>query len=275
MMKKVLSTPRIIVSLIILVPLLVIALLGHLFTPYDPLEIDYSAVLQSPSSTHPLGTDEFGRDLLSRMIVGIRPTLVIAFSSTAIAFFAGIVLGMAAGYFSGPVEQLIMRMMDILLCFPPSLLALMAVGFWGTGERILIVVMSLIYTPQFARIAHSSTLQVKKMEYVENEISLGASHFRTIWNSVLPNIMSPMIIQTSLTVAAAILLESGLSFLGLGVIPPNASWGQMIGTAKGYIYNSPTYVLWPSLCLCVTILAVNLLGDGLRDVLDPKLHRSI
>lgn len=274
MARMLVRNPRIIISVILLTPILLISIIGPLIVPYDPLEIDYNAVLQGSSRDHLLGTDEFGRDILSRMIIGIRPTLIIAFSATLSAFLLGLILGMLAGYYSGVIEQTIMRMMDILLCFPPILLALMAVGFWGTGIKNLIVVMCVIYTPQFARIAHSSTLQIKKLEYVENEISLGSTNLRTICNCVMPNIMAPMIIQISLTIAAAILLESGLSFLGLGVVPPDASWGQMIGTAKGYIYNAPTYVLWPSLCLCITILAVNLLGDGLRDVLDPKLHKS-
>jgi peptide/nickel transport system permease protein len=274
MVRKFLHHKTFVVSFIILLPIFIIALIGPWIAPNDPLAIDSNHVLNSSTSGHPLGTDEYGRDILSRLILGIRPTILVAFGATLIAFIGGVTLGVIAGYARGMVEKMIMRAIDILLCFPPILLALMVVGFWGSGVTNLIMIIGVLYIPRFARITHSATLQVKGLEYVQSELSLGASHFRVITKAILPNIMSPLIIQISLTVAAAILLESGLSFLGLGIVPPEPSWGQMIGDARGYIYNNPMYVIWPSLCLGVTMLAINLMGDSFRDILDPRLKNK-
>jgi len=274
MIRKLIQNKTFLISFIILLPVLIIALIGPLIIPHDPLELNTDSVLKSSLPGHPLGTDEYGRDILSRLILGIRPTILVALGATTIALVGGVSLGVIAGYARGLAEKIIMRTIDIILCFPPILLALMIVGFWGAGVRNLILIIGFLYIPYFARITHSATLQVKGLEYVQSERSLGASHFRIIRKAILPNIMSPIIIQISLTIAAAILLESGLSFLGLGVVPPNPSWGQMIGDARGYIYNNPMYIIWPSLCLGMTMLTINLMGDSLRDILDPKLKRK-
>ncbi|PYI56370.1 ABC transporter permease [Paenibacillus flagellatus] len=274
MLRKFVRNKTFVFSVIVLLPILIVAAIGPWIVPHDPLELHPENVLKPALPGHPLGTDEFGRDILSRLILGIRPSLIVALGSTLLAFTTGLLLGLTAGYFRGIAEKAIMRVVDIVLCFPPILLALMVVGFWGAGVSNLIVIIGIVYAPHFARIAYSSTLQVKKLEYVESELSLGASHGRVLLGCILPNILSPLIIQISLTIAASILLESGLSFLGLGVVPPAPSWGQMIGQSRGYISLNPMYAVWPSLCLGVTILAVNLLGDSLRDILDPKLNRS-
>lgn len=258
-------------SLCILIPMFIVAIIGPLISPYDPLEQDASNTLQPSSWSHLFGTDEFGRDIFSRLLVGIRPTLIIALISTLISMLIGVTLGIIAGYIKGIIETIILRALDIVLSFPPILLALIVVGFWGAGLKNMILVISIVYIPYFARVAHSATVQVKEMEFVESEISLGASFFRVIKKSILPNIVSPLVIQMSLTFAAVVLLASGLSFLGLGIIPPDPDWGQMIGVARGYIYQNPMYVIWPSLFLGLTMLAINLMGDSLRDVLDPKL----
>ncbi|MFD0681158.1 MULTISPECIES: ABC transporter permease [unclassified Paenibacillus] len=274
MLNKCIRNRTFVISSIVLLPILIIAAIGPWILPHDPLEIHPDIVLKSTLPEYLLGTDEFGRDILSRLILGIRPSLTVAIGSTIVAFSVGLLLGIVSGYFRGIAEKTIMRAVDIILCFPPILLALMVVGFWGAGIKNLIIIIGIVYAPHFARIAYSSTLQIKQQEYVESELSLGASHMRVLFGCILPNIMSPLIIQISLTIAAAILLESGLSFLGLGVIPPEPSWGQMIGQSRGYISLNPMYAVWPSLCLGITILAVNLLGDSLRDILDPKLNRS-
>jgi peptide/nickel transport system permease protein len=274
MLRKFLKHKTFLVSFVILIPVFIVALIGPLIIPHDPLAINQNAVLKGSLPGHLLGTDEYGRDILSRLILGIRPTMLVAFGATIIAFIGGVTVGVIAGYARGKTEKMIMRTIDIVLCFPPILLALMVVGFWGAGVKNLIIIIGVLYIPYFARITHSATLQVKGLEYVQSELSLGASHFRVITKAILPNIMSPLIIQISLTIAAAILLESGLSFLGLGVVPPNPSWGQMIGDARGYIYNNPMYVIWPSICLGVTMLAINLMGDSFRDILDPKLKNK-
>ncbi len=259
-------------SIIVLVPILILAIIGPYIAPHDPLEINPSMVLKSTAPGHPLGTDEFGRDILSRLICGIRPTFIVAIGATALSLVAGVLLGIFAGYFGGVIEQIIMRVMDIILCFPPILLALVVVGFWGPGIQNLIVTIGIVYSPYFARLAFSSTMQVKKQEFIEAEISLGANFVRILSKGIFPNILAPIIIQISLTMASAILLESGLSFLGLGIVPPTPSLGLMIGEARNYILLNPMYVIWPSLFLGVTILVINIMGDSLRDILDPRLH---
>nr|WP_261454146.1 ABC transporter permease [Agrobacterium fabrum] len=168
----------------------------------------------------------------------------------------------------------VMRAVDIMLSFPAILLALLAVGFWRSGVASLSVVIGVIFIPQFARVAQSATLQVIRQEFVEAEHAMGASYLRVVLKVILPNILSPLVVQGTLTIAAAILLESGLSFLGLGIVPPEPSWGQMIGTARGYLTQNPMYVVWPSVCLAFTVLAINILGDALRDHLDPRLREN-
>ena len=274
MLKKCLKNRTFLICSIILVPVFLAAILGDVIAPYDPYTIDGNAVLQGSTWAHPLGTDEFGRDILSRLIVGIRPTIVIAVSATILAFALGILAGVTAGYFGGVSEQLLMRATDMIQCIPPIMLAMTVVAFWGSDIYGLILVIVIVYAPGFARISYSSTILIRKMEFVECDVSLGASSVWIIRKGILPNIISPMIIQASLTIASAILLESGLSFLGLGVLPPTPSWGQMIGDAKGYMSVSPTYVFWPSFFLSVTILSINLLGDCMRDAMDPRLKNT-
>ncbi len=195
-----------------------------------------------------------------------------AFGATALSALGGVPLGMIAGYAGRVPEFLIMLSCDVLLSFPPILLALLAVGFWKSGVTSLTIVIGTLYVPHFARITHAATLQIVHQEFVEAERSLGARPTRLLLRILLPNILSPIVIQATLTVAAAILLESGLSFLGLGIVPPEASWGQMIGSARGYLARDPMYLIWPSLCLAITVLSINLIGDALRDLLDPRLR---
>jgi peptide/nickel transport system permease protein len=256
-------------SLAVLVLIFGVALFGPWLAPYDPYELNHLAVLQTGSAAHPLGTDEFGRDILSRLLIGIRPTMIVAFGGTALAMVAGVAVGVFAGYAGYTWEFLVMRTVDIMLSFPPILLALLVVGFWPSGIVTLLVTIGVLYTPQFARVAHSATIQLMQQEFIEAERSMGATPGRIVLRGVLPNILSPLVVQATLTVAAAILLESGLSFLGVGIKPPTPSWGQIIGIARGYLAQNPMYTLWPSLCLAATVLAINLLGDRLRDILDP------
>lgn len=251
--------------------LIVLALLASVLAPYDPLEVDGLNVLAPPSSEHFLGTDEFGRDVLSRLLFGAQPSLIVAAGATLLSLAIGVTLGVIAGYSGGIVEQVIMRLVDTLLTFPPILLAMVVVGFLGAGVTNLIIVIGILYSTTFARLTYATTLQVKENEYVLAAVALGAGHVRMIRYHILPNIMAIIIVQASLTIAAVILLESGLSFLGLGVVPPTASWGLMVGAARGYMFQSPWYVLFPSLVVAFTVLAVNTFGDALRDVLDPQL----
>jgi peptide/nickel transport system permease protein len=273
-LKQCMRNPKFVLSAVVLIPLLFMALFGSFFISHDPLEIEYMNTLAMPSAEYPMGTDEYGRCIACRLVVGLQPTMIVAFGGAVIAMIAGSLLGLLAGYINDKAGNLIMRIVDIILCFPAILLAMMVVGFWGSGIVNLVAVVGILYTPHFCRIAYSSTRKLRKMEYVESQQLLGASTFRILVGTLLPNIVSSLIIQFSLTVSSGILLESGLSFLGLGVTPPTPSWGQMIGDARSYIATNGQYMFWPSLLLCLTILSTNLMGDALRDVLDPKLKKS-
>lgn len=268
------SQPAFLASIILIVVVVIIGIFGGFLAPQDPFMLDPNAVNQAASAAHWLGTDEFGRDLLSRLLIGVQPTLVVAIGATAIAGTFGTFVGIAGAYGRPLVAFLIMRAIDIMLSFPPILLALLAVGFWKSGVLSLAVVIGILYIPHFARVAHAATLQVNRMEFMEAEHAMGSSTSRIVFTAILPNILSPLVVQATLTIAAAILLESGLSFLGLGIVPPEPSWGQMIGTARGYLSQNPMYVIWPSLLLALTVLAINIIGDRLRDILDPRLREE-
>lgn len=267
------SRPSVGFWMVVLLAIIVISLLGLWLAPQDPYLLNPAQVLKGPSAAHWLGTDEFGRDLLSRLLIGIRPTMLVALGSTAIAAVGGTLLGVVAAYGRDWLGLIIMRGVDIMLSFPPILLALLAVGFWKSGVTSLILVIGILYIPHFARVAQAASLQVIRQEFIEAEHAMGAGSLRVVMTAILPNILSPLVVQATLTLAAAILLESGLSFLGLGIVPPEPSWGQMIGTARGYLAQNPLYVLWPSACLALTILAINIIGDALRDHLDPRLRQ--
>lgn len=266
--------PLVAASLLVVTVVLGIAMAGPLLAPHDPLAINQNAVNQASSAQYLLGTDEFGRDILSRLLIGIRPTMLVAVVSTIIAAIGGTACGIVGAYSRPALAFFMMRGVDIMLSFPAILLALLAVGFWRSGVVSLSVVIGSIFIPQFARVAQSATLQVIRQEFVEAEHAMGARYLRVVLRAILPNILSPLVVQATLTIAAAILLESGLSFLGLGIVPPEPSWGQMIGTARGYLSQNPMYVVWPSVCLALTVLAINVLGDALRDYLDPRLREN-
>lgn len=268
------NRPSLFMSLALLALVVFIGIFGRWLAPQDPFLLDPQSVNQGSSAAHWLGTDEFGRDLLSRLLIGVQPTLLVATGATVIAAVFGTLVGIAGAYGRPLVQFLIMRGIDIMLSFPPILLALLAVGFWESGVLSLAVVIGVLYIPHFARVAHSATLQVSRMEFMEAERAMGASTGRVVFTAILPNILSPLVVQATLTVAAAILLESGLSFLGLGIVPPEPSWGQMIGIARGYLAQNPMYVIWPSLLLALTVLAINVVGDRLRDILDPRLREE-
>lgn len=269
------KNPKFMITFSIIFILLIIAIAGPLIIANDPNMMNTTHTLQDSSTEYPLGTDEYGRCIYSRLIMGIRPSLIIALIGTSIAFLGGSLLGMVGGYYGKATGQVVMRLMDIILSFPPILLAMMVVGMWGEGIKNLIVIIGILYLPHFTRIAYSSTLNIAKMEFIESEQSIGSKKSRIILKSIFPNILASLVIQISLTISNAILLESGLSFLGLGVKPPNPSWGQMIGAAKNFITIHPAYILWPALFLSITILSINIMGDALRDILDPKLRENI
>jgi len=261
-------------SALLLFVMVLTAILGPWLAPHDPFQIHQHAINQANSSRFWLGTDEFGRDILSRLLYGIRPTILVATGATLLATLLGCAMGIAGGYRPSIAGRLIMRFVDVLLCFPPILFALLAIGFWQSGMMSLTLVIGVIYAPQIARVAQSATLQVSQLEYVQAEQIMGASLARIIGKAILPNIAPILVVQATLTFAAAILLESGLSYLGLGIVPPAPSWGQMIGTAQKYLVQNPMYLIWPALFLGLTVLAVNILGDYLRDKYDPRMEEG-
>jgi peptide/nickel transport system permease protein len=248
------------------------AVLAPVLLPWNPNLLNPRAKAQAPSRAHLLGTDEFGRDLLSRLAHGARITLLVGLASVALAALGGTILGTMAAYAGRSVEVVIMRTMDGLLCFPPILLGIFVVTFLGPSLLNLILVISVLYVPRFTRVVHASTLAVRELEYVESARALGASAVRVIVLAILPNILAPILVQTSLAAGHAILLESGLSFLGLGPPPPTPSWGRMVEQSGRFMQLSALPLLWPSLAISLTVLAFNILGDGLRDLLDPRLR---
>ena len=268
-----LQNPRVTIPGAVIILLLLVALFAPLLAPRDPLAINAQLRLQGPSSEALLGTDENGRDLLSRIIIGSRTSMTVALLSVTVATILGVGFGLVGGYFGGVWEFLTMRSVDVLLVFPPILLAISVVAFLGPSTRNLIMVIGLLYMTRFARITFGSVVQVKSREYVEAGKVIGAGHTRILWFYILPNILAPIFVQISLSLGFAILLESGLSFLGLGTPPPNPSWGNMIGAARGYLQQNAWFVFWPSLVISIAILSFNTLGDGLRDSLDPRLRQ--
>lgn len=236
----------------------------------DPLKMSMGQRFATPSAAFPLGQDEMGRDILSRLIFGMRISLFIALSTAVLSGIIGTALGIFGGYMRGFSEIITLRAMDVVLCFPPLLLAMLAVTLYGPGPMTLIPVLSAVFVPGFTRIAYSSVLTVRSQDYVEAVRAMGASNGHIMLKTILPNIMGPILVQVSFVTAAAVVLESGLSFLGLGVVPPAPSLGLMIGTGRSAIAHQPMLLLWPCLALVAMILILNGVCDLLRDWLDPR-----
>nr|WP_231514957.1 nickel transporter permease [Oceanobacillus salinisoli] len=247
-----------------------VTIFGPLFTPYSPNTQDMVNKLQPPSSEHWLGTDNFGRDIFSRLIHGTGLTLIVGFSSVALGATVGVFLGIISGYYGKRTDSIIMRTMDVLLAFPGILLALAIVSVLGGSLVNVIIAVAISSIPIFARIVRSSTLSVKKLEYIDAMRALGASDRRIIFKHIFPNVTSPLIVQATLSIATAILSASGLSFLGLGAQPPTPEWGAMLSDGRNFLYNAPHVALFPGIAIVIVVLAFNILGDGLRDVFDPK-----
>jgi peptide/nickel transport system permease protein len=247
-----------------------IALAAPLLGLPDPIRMDVAHRMAPPNWQHPLGLDEFGRDELSRIIWGARASLMVAATASLIAGIIGTMIGVVGGFLRGIVELVLLRSVDVVLCFPPLLLALLVVTLLGPGAKTLILVLSVLYVPGFARVAYAGTLLVRAQDFVEAMGALGATPPRIMLRTILPNIVGPVLVQVSLTAASAIVLESGLSFLGLGVVPPTPSWGLAIGAARATVDQAPLLLLWPCLALTATILAMNALCDALRDAFEPQ-----
>ncbi|RXZ80420.1 ABC transporter permease [Paenibacillaceae bacterium] len=248
-----------------------VALLAPWIAPYDPLKHNMQIMLEPPAWSHPLGTDEFGRDILSRLMYGMRLSLIIGLVSVTIAATVGIALGLISGYFGGWVDRIIMRVVDVLLAFPNFLLAIVVVSALGPGIVNMTVSIGLFSMPAFARVARGAVLGIKQQDYVQAAVAMGSGHFRIIWSHVLPNSAAQYIVLATLRIATAILTTSGLSFLGLGAPPPTPEWGAMLSTGREFMRIAPHVSLMPGIAILLTVLAFNMLGDGLRDAFDPKM----
>ncbi|UCZ54225.1 ABC transporter permease [Bacillus shivajii] len=245
--------------------------IGPYLVQNSPTEPNMSARLQGPSAEFWFGTDNLGRDIFARIIHGMSITLWIGFASVILGAIGGVILGLISGYYGKRVDAIIMRCIDVLLAFPGILLALAIVSVLGASLNNVIIAVAIFSIPVFARIVRGSTLAVRKLEYVDAVRALGASDARIIFRHVLPNIMSPIIVQATLRMATAILTASGLSFLGLGAQPPTPEWGAMLSAGRNYMWENPHIALFPGLAIVIVVLAFNLFGDGIRDALDPKM----
>ena len=251
----------------------IVSLIGPLLTTQDPTEVNILNKLESPSAEHWFGTDNFGRDIFTRIIHGMPLTLKVGFVSVALGGSVGVVLGIVSGYYGGRIDTIIMRLMDVLLAFPGILLALAIVSVLGGSLTNVIIAVSLFSVPAFARIVRGSTLSVRKLEYIDAVRALGASDFRIIFKHILPNVTSPIIVQATLRIATAVLTASGLSFLGLGAQPPAPEWGAMLNDGRTYMKTAPHIIMFPGIMIVIVVLAFNIFGDGLRDALDPKMNK--
>jgi len=261
------------VGALILVVTVILALFGPSLIPYDTSAMDFNARFAPPTVQHIFGTDDFGRDTFSRVALGARVSLQVGVISVGLAATVGTLLGMLAGYGNRLLDELIMRSMDVLYAFPAILLAIAIMAALGKGVGNAMIAIGVVYIPIFARIARGSVLSVRNEEFVQAAHALGAGHGRILFRHIFPNILSPIIVETSLSLAFAILAEAALSFFGLGTQPPDPSWGRMLSEGRGYFRQSVWMGIFPGLAIMVTVMAFNFLGDGLRDALDPRLRR--
>jgi peptide/nickel transport system permease protein len=264
---------RAMIGLGIVIFLLVLAIFPKQLSPYGEDEQVYSDMLQFPNAKHWLGTDAYGRDMLSRLIYGTRVSMAIGLLSMLVSLTVGGTLGLISAYYGDKVDNIIMRGVDILMALPSFLLAIAITASLGAGFTVLIFAISIGKIPMFARIARASALTVKGQEYIEAARAIGASPFRLMVRHILPNSLAPIIVQATLGVASAILASAGLSFLGLGVQPPTAEWGFMLNSGRQFIRSNWYIVTFPGMMIMLSIYGLNMLGDGLRDALDPKLKR--
>lgn len=250
-----------------------LAVLAPVLVPYNPIQGNLNDRLQSFSGIHWLGTDELGRDLLSRILYGARVSLQIQIVAVVLALIVGVLLGSLSGYLGGYVDSIIMRCMDILLAFPGIFLALGIIAALGPGLVNLMFAAGISSIPQFARIVRASILSLKEREFVEAALALGSGSNRVMFRHLLPNCLAPIIVQSTLRMATVLLTASGLSFLGLGVQPPTPEWGAMLSNARSYLIVAPHVATIPGLAIMVVVVGFNLFGDGLRDTLDPRLRQ--
>jgi len=271
MLKRVAAkNPLGMVGALLILLLLLTAIFAGFIAPYDPVS-QLARRLTAPNDVYLLGTDEFGRDVLSRIIYGSRISLYVGVVSVGIALGIGGTLGLIAGYFGGWIDNLIMRLMDVMFSIPSLVLAIAITGILGPNLRNAMIAIGIVYTPTFARVARGPVLSIVQLEYIQAARTIGARDWRIIARHVLPNVTAPIIVQTTLSLSTAILAEAVLSFLGLGTQPPEPSWGTMLGTGRKFMETAPWIAVFPGIAIMLAVLGFNLLGDGLRDALDPRL----
>ena len=259
-----------VVGLLVVLFFIFLALAAPLLAPYDPIATSWGTIRKPPSAEFWFGTDEIGRDVLSRVIWGARASLMAGLVSVSISLSLGVPIGLLAGYVGGWTESIISRFTDAMLAVPFLILAIALASFLGPSLLNAMIAIGISATPVFVRLTRGQVLAVKVEDYVEAARAVGNPHWRIALCHILPNILPPLIVQASLAIAAAIIAEASLSFLGLGQQPPNPSWGSMLNTAKNYVDNAPWMAVWPGLSIFLLVLSFNLLGDGLRDALDPR-----
>jgi peptide/nickel transport system permease protein len=260
-----------VVGLAVILTLVLLAVFARMVAPHDPIRQDLPRALEGPSREFPLGTDEFGRCLLSRILYGARISLVVGIIATAIGAGAGVILGLVGGYFPR-LDGLVMRSMDVLLAFPGILLAIAIMAALGPSLLNVMIAVGIRSIPSFARVTRSMVLALKELDFVQGARALGAGHPRVLFRHILPNSVSPLLVFSSLQVATAILLAAILSFLGLGVQPPTPEWGKMVSDGRNYLMEAPHVSLFPGIAIFLTVMGFNCLGDGLRDALDPRVR---
>jgi peptide/nickel transport system permease protein len=260
------------VGAILVITIITAAIILPPLIHWDPTKMDIKNALQTPNVTHLLGTDHFGRDTFARLSHGARISLKVALSATGIALVGGVLFGSLAGYAGGKLDTILMRFMDAFMAFPGILLAIALVAALGSGLVSLIVAIGIVSIPRFSRVVRASVLQKKELDYVVAAKALGKEDWQILVSDILPNCMAPIIVQVTLRFPSTILAEASLSFLGLGAPPPAPSWGRMLNEARGFMEISPELAIFPGVAIFFTVLGFNLLGDGLRDVLDPRLR---
>lgn len=270
MWRSLIANRAALVSLIFIAFLVFLAVFGPLLTPYNPISTNMADGLRAPSAAHWFGTDQLGMDIFSRVIAGTRVSLTVGLLAVSIALTIGIILGAVAGYAGGWVDSVIMRVMDMMLAIPSILLAITLMAALGKGIDKAVIAIGLVSIPEYARIVRGNILSIKENDYIAAARVVGNTDFRIIFRHILPNALSVIIVRATLGISSAVLDTAALGFLGLGVQPPQAEWGDMLGRARGFIFQAPWTLLYPGMAITVTVLAFNLLGDGLRDALDPK-----
>ena len=259
-------------GLVVLMLMIFVAIFAGWISPYDPYEIDLRSSLAQPSSEHLLGTDNVGRDTLTRLFYGARTALIVGFVTIFTAAIIGVILGLIAGFSGGIISMLIMRTMDALMCFPMIILAILISAVLGGGMKNVIIALAFASVPVYARVVNGMTLSIKENDYILAERAMGASNIRIIFRHILPNTFAQVIVLITLGLGNIILAEAGLSFLGIGISAPQAAWGSMVNDGYQYLLTNPALSFAPGLAIMLVVFAFNLVGDGLRDALDPRLR---